>query len=447
MSAPPLVAPVRQAGTTVEGRRRRKTPWVIAAVVVLVAAGVAVVIADPFSSKGTTRPGVVDNSDPTSLATVARRDLNSQTQLAATLGYAGSYTVVNQAAGTPASSSAASPSSSGASSGSGSSATFTSLPAVGQLISQGQVLYEVNGAPVVLLYGSTPAYRALSECMTGTDVTELNADLVALGYATSGELSPTSDYFSYETAYALEKFQAALGVTQTGTLALGQAVFLPTASAGHHGHGHPRRPGSVRRHRADRLLVRSPGHIALDASQQSEVKVGDKVAIILPNNQTTPGVVASVGTVATTASPSSSLVRRSSGQRRLVGPTITVLVTPTDPAATGSWDEAPVNVTITTASVSNALVVPVNALVALSGGGYSVEVVGANGVHHLVVGLPRALRRRRRAGAGDRIGAGRRPTCRGPGVMTTAKPTLPLTGDARRTSRAVAAGRCSKSRP
>ena len=40
--------------------------------------------------------------------------------------------------------------------------------------------------------------------------------------------------------------------------------------------------------------------------------------------------------------------------------------------------------TITTASVSNALVVPVNALVALSGGGYSVEVVGTNGVHHLV---------------------------------------------------------------
>jgi hypothetical protein len=61
-----------------------------------------------------------------------------------------------------------------------------------------------------------------------------------------------------------------------------------------------------------------------------------------------------------------------------------VLVDPTDSAATGTWDQAPVNVTITTGSVSNALVVPVNALVALSGGGYAVEVVGANGVHHLV---------------------------------------------------------------
>ena len=59
-------------------------------------------------------------------------------------------------------------------------------------------------------------------------------------------------------------------------------------------------------------------------------------------------------------------------------------VTPTDPAATGSWDQAPVEVSITTASVHNALVVPVDALLALSTGGYAVEVVAADGVHHLV---------------------------------------------------------------
>ena len=53
--------------------------------------------------------------------------------MSATLGYAGSYSVVNQAPG-----------------------TVTSLPAVGQVVSQGQVLYQVSGAPVVLLYGSTP---------------------------------------------------------------------------------------------------------------------------------------------------------------------------------------------------------------------------------------------------------------------------------------------------
>jgi hypothetical protein len=360
----------------------------VALAALLAVAGTAIVITDPFSPKGTSRSGVADNSESTSLATVARQDLTSQTQLAATLGYAGTYTVVNQAGGAVTSNSAASPSSSAGSSSSGSSATFTSLPAVGQQISQGQVLYQVNAQPVVLLYGSTPAYRALSEGLTGADVTELNADLVALGYATSRELSPTSDYFSSETYSALEKLQLTLGVTETGTLSLGQAVFLPTAAlvtSVTATLGGPAQAGAIV---LTATATARQVDVALDASQQSEVAVGDTVAITLPNNRTTPGVIASVGTVATAASSSSSSDTSSgssgSSGSASSGPTVTVLVTPTDPAATGSWDQAPVNVTITTGSVSNVLVVPVSALVALSGAGYSVEVVGANGVHHLV---------------------------------------------------------------
>jgi multidrug efflux pump subunit AcrA (membrane-fusion protein) len=61
-----------------------------------------------------------------------------------------------------------------------------------------------------------------------------------------------------------------------------------------------------------------------------------------------------------------------------------VLVSPTDPTATGTWDQAPVNVTITTGSVTNVLVVPVNALLVQSGGGYALEVAGADGARHLV---------------------------------------------------------------
>ena len=59
-------------------------------------------------------------------------------------------------------------------------------------------------------------------------------------------------------------------------------------------------------------------------------------------------------------------------------------ITPSDPAATGTWDQAPVQVGITTARVPNALTVPVNALLARSNGGYAVEVVGASGTNHLV---------------------------------------------------------------
>jgi hypothetical protein len=43
-----------------------------------------------------------------------------------------------------------------------------------------------------------------------------------------------------------------------------------------------------------------------------------------------------------------------------------------------------VHVQITTASAKHALVVPVDSLLALAGGGYAVEAVRADGVRHLV---------------------------------------------------------------
>jgi hypothetical protein len=211
--------------------------------------------------------------------------------------------------------------------------------------------------------------------VTGPDVQELNADLVALGYVTSAELSPTSDEFGYWTKVGVEKLQAALGVTQDGTLALGQAVFLPSAArvtAVSATLGAGAQPGPVLTASSTSRVVT----VALDATQQAQVKVGDQVTITLPNGQTTPGVVSSVGTVATTPS--------GSGGGGSSTPTVTVEVTPTDSTATGSLDQAPVQVAITTASASNALVVPVNALLSLASGGYAVEEVSSAGVHHLV---------------------------------------------------------------
>jgi hypothetical protein len=118
--------------------------------------------------------------------------------------------------------------------------------------------------------------------------------------------------------------------------------------------------------------------IALDASQQTSVKVGDPVLITLPDNSTTPGHVSFVGTVATTPSSDQGNGGGSSS------PTIEVDVIPDRPAATGRLDQAPVDVSITTATVRNVLAVPVNALLALAGGGYAVEEVAATGAHQLV---------------------------------------------------------------
>ena len=326
--------------------RNRRRAAAAVAVVVVVAAGVVVALVHAFSH-GSNSGGVIDNGYPTLLAAVTRQTLTSQSSVNGMLGYAGSYSMTNQAQG-----------------------IYTWLPSVGQVIARGQVLYRVDQSPVVLLYGSVPAYRALSEGMTGADVRQLNRALVALGHATPSVLDPKSDYFSAETAYALELLQEHLGVTQTGFLALGQAVFLPSAAritSVSATVGAAASPGPV-------LTATSTARqvsVGLDAAGQSTVAVGDDVTIVLPGGKSTPGRVSSVGKVATTAAGQST-------------PSVTVGITPLHPAATGTLDQAPVSVSITTGLVKNALVVPVNALLAQPSGGYSVEEATATGTHHLV---------------------------------------------------------------
>ena len=137
--------------------------------------------------------------------------------------------------------------------------------------------------------------------MTGTDVAELNADLVALGYVDQRG-DPSGHQTSSPTGprWAWRSSRAALGVTENGTLALGQAVFEPTAVRVTSARRPPWAPRPSRASRCSSATSTTRQvSIALDADQQSEVAVGDKVTITLPNNQTTPGVISSVGTVAT----------------------------------------------------------------------------------------------------------------------------------------------------
>jgi uncharacterized protein (UPF0333 family) len=331
------------------GRISRRVLVVVVVVVViggLVAGGVAL-----FGTKAPAKAAGVDNAATTSTATVAQRSLSAQTNVSATLGYAGSYSVINQAAG-----------------------AFSQLPTVGEVIEPGEVLYAVGGQPVALLVGSTPAYRTLVAGISGPDALELNNDLVALGYgAATLQGSPV---FSAATAAAVMKLQAHLGVTQSGVLTMDQVMFLPSAAritAVSATLGAAAQAGAAV---ATATSTTREVVVALDATQQASVKVGDQVTITLPDTSTTPGVVSTVGTVATAPS--------GDGQGAPTTPTIEVDVTPTDPAATGALDQAPVLVAITTASVTDALVVPVAALLALTGGGYAVEVIAADGTHQLV---------------------------------------------------------------
>jgi hypothetical protein len=344
------------------GQPKPRRLWIATVVLAAVAAAaIAAGITGTRAGGGTGTDGVGDNASPTSTATVTRQSLASEIPVTATLGYAGSYNVVNQASG-----------------------IITRLPGAGTIIRQGQILYEVSGQPVVLLYGSTPAYRSLpaaaSSQMTGPDVRELNADLVAMGYASSSQIPAGSDVFTSWTTAGVEKLQSALGVTANGTLSLGDAVFLPgpariTSVSATLGASAPIGQAIMSATSTRRVVS-----VALDSAQESEVAVGDHVTITLPSNDTTPGVITSVGKVATSPPDAAS----PGGPGSTSSATITVLVTPADPAATGTWDQAPVTVDITSASVPDALVVPVDALLALSGGGYAVEVIAPGGMRRLV---------------------------------------------------------------
>jgi hypothetical protein len=361
-------------------RRRRRGSVLVLAVVVVVAAGLGG--ADAAGVFSSTKPAVTNNAYATGTQAVTQGPLTEQTQEDGTLGDAGSYTVVVPGSSGPGGSGSGS-------SGSGAS-TFTWLPTVGQTIRQGQQIYQVSGTPVVLLYGNVPAYRDLSEGMTGADVKELNTDLVTLGYATPAALGPRSDwdYFSGETAYALELLQNHLGLTVTGTLPLGQAVFLPSAVVVT-ALGTGAVPGGAVTSGATVLTGSSLTPVVtvyLDASMQTQVAVGNKVSITLPDGSVTPGVISQISTTPSSSSSANGNGNgngNGSGNSGSSAPTITVLVSLSDPKAAANLNQAPVEVTITTGAVSNALIVPVDALLAQPGGSYAVEVTGPGG-HHLV---------------------------------------------------------------
>jgi peptidoglycan hydrolase-like protein with peptidoglycan-binding domain len=265
----------------------------------------------------------------------------------------------------------------------GPSASYTMLPAAGEEIRRGQPLYAINGSPTLLLYGAMPAWRRFAAAMSpGRDVAELNANLRALGYGATG-----GDTFTRSTEQAIRALQRAHGLPATGTLPLGSLAFEPAAmrvTSVTPTLGQALQPGPI-------MTLSSTKHdvlIQLDASRQSQVKAGDRVLVTLPDSSTTPGVVSSIGKVATTPSSNQGNDASGAGGGGSSTPTVEVDVRLLHPAAVGTLDQAPVNVLITTASVSNALVVPVNALVALAGGGYALEEVATNGTHRLLPVTP-----------------------------------------------------------
>jgi peptidoglycan hydrolase-like protein with peptidoglycan-binding domain len=216
----------------------------------------------------------------------------------------------------------------------GNSGSYTMLADPGEVIRRGRPLYAINGSPTLLLYGGTPAWRTLVNGISpGPDVAELNANLRALGYA-----GLNGSAFTAATEQAVAALQAAHGLAVTGKLQLGSVAFEPSAvrvvsvtvTVGQAVQAGPIMTLSSTRHDVS---------IQLDASLQSQVRVGNRVQVSLPDGSMTPGVVTRVGKVATAASSSSG----ASGGSGSSTPTVTVAVRLLHPAAAGTLDRAPVN--------------------------------------------------------------------------------------------------------
>jgi hypothetical protein len=178
-------------------RRRRLAAGLALVLVVAVVVGVVL-------SAGSGAPKPASSARSTSGATtVERRDLVETDTESGTLGYANPQTVYDRLSG-----------------------TITWLPSVGQVIEPGQTLFEVDSEPVILMNGTRPAYRDLSASDTaGQDILQLNRNLVALGFDPAGIV--IDDEWQAATTAGVDLLQASLGETETGSLALGNVVFLP----------------------------------------------------------------------------------------------------------------------------------------------------------------------------------------------------------------------------
>jgi multidrug efflux system membrane fusion protein len=387
------------------GRRRLRWPAAGALAIVVVAV-LALVLPDSGSGGHHGAETGVPAGDTT--ASVTRRTLSERSTVDGTLGYGSTLELYDRVGG-----------------------TFTWLPSVGAAIGRGGTLWRIDDLPVVLMYGSVPAYRTLEQGVgDGPDVTELNENLIDLGFDPYGAITD-DESFSEATAAAVKRWQKAEGLPETGEVELGRVVFAPGArrvtdvkvTLGQDPPGHGKgSPGKAKRKPAkgkpakeapaeeeptkDKPAKKEPakddpgkespggesgasaGEVALTTTsiqqivqlkvkpeQQQLARVGEAVTVLLPGGGQARGHVTQVGTVASESSGSGDEGKGSpsgeSGES-------TIPVTIALDRHVAHLDEAPVSVELVKGIRRNVLTVPATALIATAGGGYAVEALASS---------------------------------------------------------------------
>jgi peptidoglycan hydrolase-like protein with peptidoglycan-binding domain len=318
--------------------------WIIAGVTIaVVAAGAATAF---VVTDGDGDPAAASDGAPTTqarqLVTVERTDLRRTETFNGTTGHGEPRPLVLAADG-----------------------TLTQLPAAGDVIESGQTIAEIDGRPVVALQGELPMWRALGpSAADGKDIVQLEYALAVLGYAEKYDVTVDEDWTS-ATTRAVKAFQADHGQDDDGTIDVGDIVWIDGPSRVDSVKGVVGQPA------ADAGIeitgTAQTVHLAVDVDKAELLPVGATVQVELPSGQTVDGTVATVGTVETGDDGSTSI--------------------PVDVTMAGGTDVPdgmPVDVHATTVAAPGVLAVPVEALLALAGGGYALEVADGDGGTHLV---------------------------------------------------------------
>jgi hypothetical protein len=255
----------------------------------------------------------------------------------------------------------------------GRSGVVTGVAPVGTTVDQGDVLFDLDLQPTVLLHGDVPAFRDLSvDADPGADITQLEQALVDLGF---GDGVTVDDKFTGTTADAVEAWEEALGRSDPdGVVTLGDVVFAPadlriaevTADT-----------GTQAQSGADVVQVTATTKVvtlSLTVDQVANVEAGTPVTVTLPDGTEATGKITDVAT-----EPSSDSGDGADGGGDGGGEggdeTYPVTVALDDPAAAGAFESGTVDASVERSRTEDATAVPVIALLALREGGYAVQVV------------------------------------------------------------------------
>ena len=318
----------------------RRTAGVVAGVLSVGAVAAAVTV---FNLPAASSTPSSSSDTPEKTATVTKETLVDRESHDGTLGHGETTTIAARSGG-----------------------TVTRLPPTGTTLSRGKPLYRIDNRPVILLYGSLPAYRTLRSGVAGSDVKQFEKNLWALGYR-----GFTVDRtYSSATASAVEEWQEDVGLSETGTVSVDQIVY---AGSQVRVDSQSVEPGAVVQPGSELLKVTGTSMVAtvdLDVDAQRLARKGAGVTVTLPDGATAPGRITDVEAV----------VEPGEGPEEDVTKIRTTVAF--TKASTG-LDGAGVTVAFTAGERKDVLTVPVAALLALAEGGYGLQVV-ENGTTRIV---------------------------------------------------------------